>query len=100
MFRALYCALGLSLLGAVILRFWANQGITAKRYRFLWCCFASVNRLLPVVTLKKEFTDFFDDRDKNKFEPWQDFVFAMLGVFGWVLGLIVLAAMATITHGS
>jgi uncharacterized protein YjbI with pentapeptide repeats len=99
MFRALGWALGLSLLGAVALRFWAKQGITAKRYRFFWCCGASVNRLLPVVTLKKEFADFFDDSDKNKFGPWQGFVFMMLGVLGWVLGLIVLAAMATITHG-
>ena len=99
MFRALYWALALSLFGAVILRFWV-KGVTDERHGFLWCFGASVNRLLPVVTLKKEFADFFDDRGKNKFEPWQDFVFTMLGVFGWALGLIVVAAMATITHGS
>jgi hypothetical protein len=99
MFRALYWALGLSFLGALILRFSA-KGVADDKHGLVWCFGASVNRLLPVVTLKKEFADFFDDRNKNKFEPWQDFVFIMLGVFGWALGLIVLAAMATITHGS
>jgi hypothetical protein len=99
MFRALYWALGLSFLGALILRF-STKGVADDKHGFLWCFGASVNRLLPVVSVKKEFADFFDDRDKNKFKSWQDFVFIMLGVFGWVLGLIVVAAMATITHGS
>jgi uncharacterized protein YjbI with pentapeptide repeats len=100
MFRALGWALVLSTIGAVFLRFWANEGVLELKHGFVWCFGASVNQLLPVVTLKKEFKDFFDDRALNKFEPWQDVVFIMLAVTGWALGLIVVAAMATITHGS
>jgi len=99
MFRALGWALFLSIVGAVFLRFWANKGIVELKHGVVWCFGASVNQLLPVVTLKKEFKDFFDDKAMNKFEPWQDLVFTMLAVAGWALGLIVLAAMATITHG-
>jgi hypothetical protein len=55
---------------------------------------------LPGVTLKKEFKDFFDDSTLNKFTPHQDFFFAILVVLGWILGAIVIAAFATITHGS
>jgi hypothetical protein len=98
MFRALYWALGLSILGAVILRLWV-KGVAEARHGFVWCFFASINRLLPVVTLKKEFADFFDDRKLNQFGSWQDSLFIVLSMLGWVLGLIVLAAMATITHG-
>jgi hypothetical protein len=99
MFRALYWVLGLSILGAVTLRFWV-RGVAEARHGFVWCFFASINRLLPVVTLKKEFADFFDDRKLNQFGFWQDSLFIILSMLGWVLGLIVLAAMATITHGS
>jgi hypothetical protein len=100
MFRALYWALGLSVLGAVLLRFWATKGVFAESHGFLWCLGASVNRLLPGVNLKKEFSDFFDDRKINQFTPAQDFFFVILAALGWVLGAIVIAAFATITHGS
>ena len=99
MFRALGWALGLSLLGAVILRTWVT-GVAAAGHGFIWCFGASVDRLLPVFHLRKEFADFFDDPALNQFTPRQDFIFTILSVLGWGLGLIVLAAMATITHGS
>ena len=98
MFRALGWALLLALLGAVILRF-GVKGVAEAGHGSLWCFGASVNRLLPVINLKKEFTDFFGDPARNKFTPRQDFIFTILSVLGWVLGAIVLAAMATITHG-
>ena len=99
MFWALYWALGFSAVGALFLRFWANQGITAEGHGLIWCIGASVNRLLPVVTLKKEFAEFFDNPALNKFTPLQDFSFTILGVLGWLLGVIVVAAIAAITHG-
>ncbi len=95
MFRALYCAIGLALIGAFVLHRWVPEAAARGP---LWCFGASVNRLLPVVDLKKESKDFFDE-PKN-FTPRQDFFFTALAALGWVLGLIVLAAMATITHGS
>jgi hypothetical protein len=99
MFRALYWAIGLSLLGALFLRYCANKGIEGK-HGFVWCFGASVNRLLPVLSLKKEFTEFFEDPKLNQFEPWQDFCFVALAVLGWMLGAVVLAAMGTFTRGS
>jgi hypothetical protein len=106
MFRALYCAVGLSLLGAALLMFWANKGVVelkhgcGRAWCFVWCLGASVNRLLPVLSLKKEFVDFFDNSKLNQFTPWQDFIFVALAVLGWFFGAIVIAAFATITHGS
>jgi hypothetical protein len=100
MFRAFGWAAGLSVLGAVFLKFWANKGVADADHGLVWCFGASVNGLLPVISLKKEFSDFFDDRTLNKFTGPQDFFFTVLAVLGWALGLIVLAAMGTITHGS
>ena len=99
MFRALYWAIGLSLLGALILRF-RVKGVADRNLGFLWCFGASVNKLLPEVNLKKEFADFFDDPAHNKFTPRQDLFFVALAALGWMLSLIVLAAFATITHGA
>jgi hypothetical protein len=99
MFRALDCALGLSLLGALILRF-GVQGVADEKHGSLWCFGASVNKLLPVVSLKKDFADFFDNQRRNMFTPWQDVFFTVLAALGWGLGLIVIAAMATIAHGT
>jgi hypothetical protein len=99
MFRALGWALGLSLLGALILRF-SVQGVADEKHGFLWCFGASVNKLLPVVSLKKDFADFFENQRRNMFTPWQDVFFTVLAALGWGLGLIVIAAMATITHGT
>jgi hypothetical protein len=99
MFRALGWALGLSVLGALILRY-CVQGVVDERHGFLWCFGASVNRLLPVVNLKKDFSDFFDNHWRNMFAPWQEVFFTVLAVLGWLLGLIVVAAIATITHGA
>jgi hypothetical protein len=98
MFRALYWAIGLSLIGALILRF-RVKGVADSNRGFLWCFGASANKLLPGISLKKEFADFFDDPTHNKFTPRQDLFFVVLAALGWVLSLIVLAAFATITHG-
>jgi hypothetical protein len=98
MFRAFYWAIVLSLIGALILRLWV-KGVADRNRSFLWCFGASVNKLLPGANLNKEFADFFDDPAHNKFTPRQQFFFVALAALGWVLGLIVLAAFAAITHG-
>jgi hypothetical protein len=98
-FRSAYWALALALLGSVIMRFWV-KGVAEANHGWFWCLGASLNRLLPVLNLKKEFADFFDDRAINQFTPQQDFFFTVLGLLGWMVGAFVLAAMATITHGS
>ena len=58
-----------------------------------------MNRLLPVLTLKKEFVDFFDNPRLNQFGPGQNCFFVVITGLGWILGVIFIAAFATITHG-
>jgi hypothetical protein len=99
MFNALWWALGLAVLGAMVL--WMSvQGVAEGNRGFWWCFGASVDRLLPFITLKKEFSEFFDNKEVNRFTRWQDLFFIVFGVLGWVLGAIVLAAMGTFTKGS
>ena len=71
MFNALWWALGLALLGAMILR-WSVQGVADHKHGIFWCFGASVDRLLPFITLKKEFSEFFDNKEVNGFTLWQD----------------------------
>jgi hypothetical protein len=88
---------GLTVVGFVVLRFSAN----AKRHGPVWMIGASLHRLLPVVSLYKEFDDFFDNArtdDPRNLAPWQVFYFAVHAVFGWGLGLILLAAMSGLTQ--
>jgi hypothetical protein len=94
MFRALYCALGLAVVGAIVLKL-RVRGVVEAGHGVSWCFGASINRLLPVLSLKKEFSDFFDDPKLNKFTPAQDFFFTVVAVLGWVLGAIVVAAVLT-----
>jgi cytoskeletal protein CcmA (bactofilin family) len=98
MFRALYWVIGLSLIGALILRF-RVKGVADRNHGFLWCFGAAANKLLPGISLKKEFADFFDDPANNKFTPRQELFFVILTALGWALSLIVLAAFAALTHG-
>jgi hypothetical protein len=75
------------------------KGAGAAEHGWIWWFGASVDRLVPVIQIKREFRDFFEDRSLNNFTPIEDFCFSFLGILGWALGFIVLAAMATITHG-
>jgi hypothetical protein len=107
MFRALGWAFVLSVIGSIFLRFVANKGVVERKCKngcgnfwcWVWCLGASMNRLLPVFNLKKEFVDFFDNPKLNQFGPWQDFFSVIFAGIGWVFGAIVIAAFATITHG-
>jgi hypothetical protein len=103
MFRALGWALLLAVIGTLVLRFFV-KGVRDETGRVthgsFWCFGASVDRLLPFITLKKEFSEFFDDKEVNRFTRGQDLFFIVFGVLGWVLGAIVLAAMGTFTKGS
>ncbi|HZZ24244.1 MAG TPA: hypothetical protein VFE60_17400 [Roseiarcus sp.] len=103
MFRALGWALLLAVIGTLVLRFLV-KGVRDETGRVkhgsFWCFGASVDRLLPFITLKKEFSEFFEDKEVNRFTHGQDLFFIVFGVLGWVLGAIVLAAMGTFTKGS
>jgi hypothetical protein len=103
MFRALGWALLLAVIGTLVLRFLVKgtrDETGSVKHGSFWCFGASVDRLLPFITLKKEFSEFFDDKEVNRFTRGQDLFFIVFGVLGWLLGAIVLAAMGTFTKGS
>jgi len=92
---------GLTVLGAVILWFSPN----ARRHSPVWLFGASLHRLLPIIELSKEFTNFFDnpppqfDEEPN-LNRFQVAYFAGHAIAGWILSLILLAAMSGITQKS
>lgn len=95
-FRVLYCVILISAIGALILRF---TGPKAGQHSIYWCAGASLARLLPVIELNKEFTDFFDDSKRANLYRWQNAFFTTIALVGWVLGAILIAAMAGLIQG-
>jgi hypothetical protein len=94
-FRVLYWVLGISLAGGIYL--WTCVP-TAREHGRIWCFGASLSRLLPVVEINKEFSDFFDDPERKRLSGRQSFVFAVIAMVGWVLGAILVAAVSGLTQ--
>jgi hypothetical protein len=93
-FRVLYWVLAISAAGAVYLMKCVS---TARKRGVIWCCGASFSRLLPF-ELNKEFTDFFHDPKRTRLTGSQVFVFSAMGIIGWVLGAILIAAVSGLTQ--
>jgi hypothetical protein len=66
----------------------------------IWCLGASLSRLLPVIEINKEFTDFFNDPYRLRFNRWQAILFSVLGVIGWLLGAVLVIAFSGLTQSS
>jgi uncharacterized protein YjbI with pentapeptide repeats len=96
-FRVLYWVIGISLAGAALL--WIKVP-AAKQHGPIWCFGASLARLLPVIEINKEFTDFFDDPERKRLTGWQSFIFSAMGMVGFVLGAILIAAVSGLTQSS
>ena len=71
-----------------------------KQHGPIWCFGASLARLLPVIEINKEFTAFFDDPKRKRLTGWQSFIFSVIGIVGFVLGAILVAAVSGLTQGS
>jgi uncharacterized protein YjbI with pentapeptide repeats len=95
-FRILYWVIGFTVLGAMILWWW-SAAACAKG--FGWCLGASLDHLLPIVQLNKEFVDFFDDPNRARLNNLQHFYFAFHALVGYLLGSFVVAALAGVTKG-
>jgi hypothetical protein len=65
-----------------------------RQKSLLWCFGASLNRVLPLVTISPEFNDFFNDPTRERLRPAQHVAFAVLAMCGWALGLFVAAAFS------
>jgi hypothetical protein len=96
-FRVLYWVIGISLAGAALL--WMKVP-AAKQHGPIWCFGASLARLLPVIEINKEFTAFFDDPKRERLSGWQSFIFSAIGIVGFVLGAILIAAVSGLTQSS
>jgi hypothetical protein len=95
-FRVVYWVVGLALLGGFVL--WITPA--ARRKGGLWCVGASLSRLLPILELNPEFTDFFNDPSRERLRGWQLIFFAVLGILGALLGSVLVAAISGLTQVS
>jgi hypothetical protein len=99
-FRAVGWALALAVVGTIILCFapgvtpWLRAPRRLRQRSLLWCFGASLHRVLPVISLSQEFSDFFNDPERERLHNWQHFAFAVLALCGWVLAAFVAAAFS------
>jgi hypothetical protein len=104
-FRVLWWILGSAALGTVVL--W--RCVPAAHDKGLWWCgLASLDRLLPIIQLNKQFADFFANghcewvivsfanAHCENLASWVIVFFACLGLWGWILGLFLIAAVTGI----
>jgi uncharacterized protein YjbI with pentapeptide repeats len=96
-FRVLYWVVAISTLGAIYL--WTSVP-AARAHGQAWCFGAAVNRLLPIIEINKEFSNFFDDPDRKRLTGWQSFVFSVIALVGWLLGAILVAAISGLTQNA
>jgi hypothetical protein len=47
------------------------KGVRDEKHPFVWCLGASLSRLLPVIEINKEFTNFFNDPERKRLTGWQ-----------------------------
>ncbi len=87
---------GLTLIGTAVLWFSAR----ARHNGLIWCIGASLNKLLPIIELNKEFTELFHDPERKYLRGWQIAYFSAQAVAGWVLGSFLVAALAGLTQRS
>lgn len=89
----------LTLIGAVLL--WLSP--QARAHSFAWRFGASLHRVLPVIELSKDFTDFFDALSQQRIFPrWRKRVlevyFVGHAIAGYVLGFFLIAAIGGLTQ--
>jgi hypothetical protein len=102
-FRVLWWVLGFSLAGTAMLWWTVPEARTWEKgpiKGLLWCFGASLSRLLPVIEINKEFTEFFNDPGRERLNWLQSILFSALAIVGWVLGAILIAAVSGLTQGS
>jgi hypothetical protein len=72
----------------------------ARTKGLAWMFGASLDHLLPIVSLNKEFDDFFNDPKRRRLKGWQLGYFSFHALFGFLLGSFVVAALAGLTQTS
>ncbi len=90
---AMFWVVVFTLLGALILR----RSPEARGKGWPWCIGASLDHLLPIVELNKEFSDFFDDPKRERMSDRQLAYFAFHALVGFVLASFVVAGLSGLT---
>jgi hypothetical protein len=93
-FSVLAWIAGSVVMGVLVLR----EARAARAKGIAWCTLASLSRLLPVVELNKEFTEFFNDPLRDRLNNTQVIFFSLYALWGWVLGLVLIAAVSGLTQ--
>jgi hypothetical protein len=65
---------------------------------FVWCIGASLDRLIPVVDLNKEFSEYFHDPNRVRLTDWQCRYFAFHIIIGYAFTSFILVALAGLTQ--
>jgi cytoskeletal protein CcmA (bactofilin family) len=96
-FRVLYWIVGITL--ALALYLWCFVA-DARTYNhgILWCIGASLSRLVPVIEINREFSEFFYDPERERLTGFQSALFSCAGVIGWFLGGVLVVAVTGLTH--
>ena len=98
-FQVLVPVIFITVLGALILKVYV-KGVRDENHGFIWCLGASLSRLLPIIDINRDLSDFFNKSQRNHFTGPQTFFFSAVRVVGWVLGLILLAAVSGLAQSS
>lgn len=109
-FRVLWWIGGLALAGMLVLVF-SPKAKEGKRADWkatphfelvwpIWCFGASLDQLLPIVELNKEFSDFFNDPHRQRLNNLQHLYFGMQALTGYLLGVALVAALSGVTQAS
>ncbi|TPQ32363.1 hypothetical protein C2U70_21815 [Bradyrhizobium guangdongense] len=93
--RVLFCVAFISAIGATYLRLYVPN---ARSHGLTWCVFATVSRLLPIIEINKEFTEFFEDPHRKNLTRREMFAFSLIGIAGWLLGAMLIAAVSGLTQ--
>jgi hypothetical protein len=94
-FWALFWVVLFTGIGTVIL--W-RKSEDAKKNGWWWCIGASLDHLLPIVEMNKEFSDFFDKSKKDWLKGLSFAYFAIQTLIGYVLASFVVAGLAGLTQ--
>jgi hypothetical protein len=95
MFQVLWLVVAISAVGAVYLRKYVPE---AGKQGFWWCFGASFARLLPVIEINKEFSDFFNDPERKRLTRRQTIALSTFPLLGFILGAILIAAVSGLTE--
>ena len=93
-FRIFWWVLIFTVLGAVVLCFVKPPGPRG----LMWSFGASLDHLLPIIHLNKEFDDYFDDPKRERLYGWQLAYFAGHALVGYLLASFLVAGLAGLTQ--